>query len=291
MNTCSTCGKENQSHYKFCLGCGAELQQPSQTSAPPSKEKICGKCSARVPAEFRFCGSCGAVLSEQQTSTQKEPAPLAPTPYIPPVKAQKPRADKRDIQKPERVTVAKKDDALRIEYNPPTRTSGYALLIIAVLPLLRILGFIPQAGRLQTHEWPSIVLELAITGVVFLTLLAIGLPRAIETVILEVSGAPQATTSDPFRAEVQGQSYRKITRTHRMLRTRSFDYPCDGIQQLYCAKHTATNANMYSVIAVYRDQRAEEILSDLNELDTARYIEGQLEAALLIEDQPVLKEA
>ena len=25
MITCQKCGKENQDHYKFCLGCGAEL--------------------------------------------------------------------------------------------------------------------------------------------------------------------------------------------------------------------------------------------------------------------------
>ena len=25
MIVCNRCGKENQDHYKFCLGCGAEL--------------------------------------------------------------------------------------------------------------------------------------------------------------------------------------------------------------------------------------------------------------------------
>jgi pSer/pThr/pTyr-binding forkhead associated (FHA) protein len=30
--TCSRCGKENQDHYKFCLGCGGELARPA---APP----------------------------------------------------------------------------------------------------------------------------------------------------------------------------------------------------------------------------------------------------------------
>ena len=29
MIVCNRCGKENQDHYKFCLGCGAEL-----TAAP-----------------------------------------------------------------------------------------------------------------------------------------------------------------------------------------------------------------------------------------------------------------
>ena len=28
MTVCNRCGKENQDHYKFCLGCGAELTAP-----------------------------------------------------------------------------------------------------------------------------------------------------------------------------------------------------------------------------------------------------------------------
>ena len=27
MTVCNRCGKENQDHYKFCLGCGAELHR------------------------------------------------------------------------------------------------------------------------------------------------------------------------------------------------------------------------------------------------------------------------
>ena len=32
MTTCNRCGKENQDHYKFCLGCGAELTAPKPGS-------------------------------------------------------------------------------------------------------------------------------------------------------------------------------------------------------------------------------------------------------------------
>ncbi|HVZ74857.1 MAG TPA: FHA domain-containing protein [Polyangia bacterium] len=32
--TCSHCGKENQDHYKFCLGCGRELTRPAPAPAP-----------------------------------------------------------------------------------------------------------------------------------------------------------------------------------------------------------------------------------------------------------------
>jgi pSer/pThr/pTyr-binding forkhead associated (FHA) protein len=32
--TCNRCGKENQDHYKFCLGCGNELARPAPAPAP-----------------------------------------------------------------------------------------------------------------------------------------------------------------------------------------------------------------------------------------------------------------
>ncbi|HWN67007.1 MAG TPA: FHA domain-containing protein [Haliangium sp.] len=36
MIICHRCGKENQDHYKFCLGCGAELTGPPRTAARSS---------------------------------------------------------------------------------------------------------------------------------------------------------------------------------------------------------------------------------------------------------------
>lgn len=34
MITCNSCGKENQDHYKFCLGCGGELAKPAAAPTP-----------------------------------------------------------------------------------------------------------------------------------------------------------------------------------------------------------------------------------------------------------------
>jgi pSer/pThr/pTyr-binding forkhead associated (FHA) protein len=86
---CPRCSKENQDHYKFCLGCGAELPRdvarkenafraptppegvPAVESAPKVEAKqaapepqgtSCPKCGADVPANFKFCGSCGNVM-------------------------------------------------------------------------------------------------------------------------------------------------------------------------------------------------------------------------------------
>ncbi len=36
MITCKRCGKENQDHYKFCLGCGAELEAAPAPAGPPA---------------------------------------------------------------------------------------------------------------------------------------------------------------------------------------------------------------------------------------------------------------
>lgn len=83
MNTCQVCGKDNQGHYRFCAGCGAEIVA---SSAPPgggvgdidamewpgtgelrvldlqgggAQLRLCPSCGSTVPAEFGFCGECG----------------------------------------------------------------------------------------------------------------------------------------------------------------------------------------------------------------------------------------
>ena len=61
MINCSNCGKENQDHYKFCLGCGARL---AGMAAPPA-------------APLRSPG--GTVVSPAQSS----PAPAAPKLAVP----------------------------------------------------------------------------------------------------------------------------------------------------------------------------------------------------------------
>jgi RNA polymerase subunit RPABC4/transcription elongation factor Spt4/uncharacterized tellurite resistance protein B-like protein len=47
--TCSKCGNEVQSEYKFCPICG----QPTAT------EKSCISCSKLIPIDFAFCPNCG----------------------------------------------------------------------------------------------------------------------------------------------------------------------------------------------------------------------------------------
>ena len=113
MIVCSRCGKENQDHYKFCLGCGAELPRESnrpksfsaptppgglpaasRTSQPPAPELEplappavavepepvplpsgvpCPNCGADVPENFRFCHVCGHDLQSDGAPQSKPP--------------------------------------------------------------------------------------------------------------------------------------------------------------------------------------------------------------------------
>ncbi|GAC1393916.1 MAG: hypothetical protein NVSMB47_02050 [Polyangiales bacterium] len=98
MITCAKCGKENQDHYKFCLGCGAELPrdtgaskafspktppqgikaaaapppaapnfapppmaapQPAPVAPPVTAGWSCPTCGQQNPASNKFCASCG----------------------------------------------------------------------------------------------------------------------------------------------------------------------------------------------------------------------------------------
>jgi hypothetical protein len=64
MRVCTKCSKSNQDHYRFCLGCGAELQGASKTSEVlefiPRRALKCDYCGAKIGAESRKCEECGA---------------------------------------------------------------------------------------------------------------------------------------------------------------------------------------------------------------------------------------
>ena len=76
MIVCSRCSKENQDHYKFCLGCGAELPrqsaQPRSLSAPGAGG---GERTTNAPPA-RSAGS-GALASAPQI--ELDPTPMEPT--------------------------------------------------------------------------------------------------------------------------------------------------------------------------------------------------------------------
>jgi hypothetical protein len=81
--TCPKCNKENQDHYKFCLGCGAELPRDV------SPKKFSGTPPQGIPA------TRGAQIVDESTSTGTGPrpapaafsAPAAPAAVLAPIGA------------------------------------------------------------------------------------------------------------------------------------------------------------------------------------------------------------
>src|SRR5690349_5392677 len=68
--TCPKCNKENQDHYKFCLGCGAELPREA------SPKKYSGTPPQGIPAQR------GAQIVDESTSVgiSATPVPARPSP-------------------------------------------------------------------------------------------------------------------------------------------------------------------------------------------------------------------
>lgn len=74
MLICHRCGKENQDHYKFCLGCGAELTGPPRG----------GRASAPAPAPPDNLAMMNTVMSEPGQGPTPPGMGAAPAPGYPP---------------------------------------------------------------------------------------------------------------------------------------------------------------------------------------------------------------
>jgi pSer/pThr/pTyr-binding forkhead associated (FHA) protein len=74
--TCPKCGKENQDHYKFCLGCGAELPRggiakPFTSNTPPHGVPAVGGGQGRISSPAPAAPAAGRPPSQN-------PSPTAP---------------------------------------------------------------------------------------------------------------------------------------------------------------------------------------------------------------------
>ncbi len=69
LQSCPTCGYENQHDARFCLNCGSAMGQS------------CPVCLGPISAGSNFCGQCGTQLSRAQAIALESPAPVvAPSP-------------------------------------------------------------------------------------------------------------------------------------------------------------------------------------------------------------------
>ncbi|MEO1272568.1 MAG: FHA domain-containing protein [Myxococcota bacterium] len=89
MITCKKCGRSNEDHYRFCLGCGARLADQKEAPKPaepikaaePAKpiERICSNCGSIVPENFTFCGKCGTrYVAPEPVVATPPPIPVEP---------------------------------------------------------------------------------------------------------------------------------------------------------------------------------------------------------------------
>ena len=82
MITCPKCGKENQDHYKFCLGCGAELPRGGGAAKPFTSEHTAARRAGRATApRADRCAPVAAPAATRWrdgsgTSPSQQPTPL-----------------------------------------------------------------------------------------------------------------------------------------------------------------------------------------------------------------------
>lgn len=111
---CPKCGNPYQPGDKFCMNCGAPLNQvmpqnQPEPSQPDKAVKICSKCGMENDADSKFCMGCGSLLGEAvqpagQYSQEKafvpspEPAPAADTPVRPAAESRPPQEDQDELK-------------------------------------------------------------------------------------------------------------------------------------------------------------------------------------------------
>jgi len=89
---CAKCGKENQDHYKFCLGCGAELAKsaapkPFNPDTPPHGQPALRASAAPRSASPAAGGISAGTTSSGASARPAQPAPIPTDPPAAPVAA------------------------------------------------------------------------------------------------------------------------------------------------------------------------------------------------------------
>ncbi len=86
MITCPKCSKDNQDHYKFCLGCGAELPRdaapkPFSPQTPPHGVRAAQAAASAASAATGLAGTVAVAASPAMIPSRApapQPAPVAP---------------------------------------------------------------------------------------------------------------------------------------------------------------------------------------------------------------------
>jgi pSer/pThr/pTyr-binding forkhead associated (FHA) protein len=76
--TCNKCGKDNQDHYKFCLGCGAELPRASHAPKPFAANTPPQGVPQVQPSRAAAAPAAAPAVSAQPKQQPPRPAAAAP---------------------------------------------------------------------------------------------------------------------------------------------------------------------------------------------------------------------
>ena len=76
-NKCPQCGFGNNAGAKFCISCGAPLNQAPVAPAQTAPGKCCDKCGALNDVEALFCTECGNRLNTQPAQPMTYAVPEA----------------------------------------------------------------------------------------------------------------------------------------------------------------------------------------------------------------------
>lgn len=81
MITCANpkCGRENEDHYKYCLGCGSPLAAKPAPAAEVATATNCTQCGSPLSPGQRFCVSCGFSVASITVNAGSSAAPAAVT--------------------------------------------------------------------------------------------------------------------------------------------------------------------------------------------------------------------
>ncbi len=77
MTVCNRCGKENQDHYKFCLGCGAELTAPKPAAGGGDMGMM--KTMMADPGQSPLAGGAPLGGARGPSAAMPNQAPMRPT--------------------------------------------------------------------------------------------------------------------------------------------------------------------------------------------------------------------
>ena len=88
MFECRKCGRRNEAHYRFCLGCGASLAEQKElevtrASNPivrPADLRRCLHCKTIAGPDDVYCGGCGKPLDQTTDKEVKGPFLVAIAP-------------------------------------------------------------------------------------------------------------------------------------------------------------------------------------------------------------------